>query len=49
MRAGRSAVEQLRRFVEQHGIRVLNVAGSRESREPGIHRWVVETLREVLS
>ncbi len=33
-------------FVEQNGIKVLNVAGSRESKEPGIHGWVVRVLEE---
>lgn len=34
----------LRRFVAAHGIRTLNVAGSRESKEPGLHRWAMEVL-----
>lgn len=34
------AAEDLRRFVTEHGIKVLNVAGSRESREPGLYRRV---------
>ena len=34
----------LQRFVEEHGIKVLNVAGSRESKEPGLHDWVMEVL-----
>lgn len=38
-------VEQLRRFVAGHGIRVLNVAGSRESKEPGLHDAVMNVLR----
>jgi hypothetical protein len=37
-------VEDLRRFVARHGIRVLNVAGSSESKEPGIWLWTFETL-----
>lgn len=32
---------QLREFVREHGIKVLNVAGSRESKELGIHDWVI--------
>jgi hypothetical protein len=36
----------LRKFVVEHGIRTLNVAGSRESKEPGIHDWVMGVLEE---
>jgi len=36
----------LQRFVEENGIRVLNVAGSRESMEPGIHHWVMSVLED---
>ncbi len=32
---------QLKGFVKEHGITVLNVAGSRESKEPGIREWVM--------
>jgi hypothetical protein len=35
---------QLREFIEQQGIKRLNVAGSRESKEPGIHDWVMRVL-----
>jgi hypothetical protein len=35
---------QLREFVKAHGIKVLNVAGSRESKEPGIHDWAMGVL-----
>lgn len=35
---------QLRDFVKEHGIKTLNVAGSRESKEPGIHDWVMRVL-----
>lgn len=38
--------EALIRFVEEHGISVLNVAGSRESKEPGLHRWVMSVIEE---
>jgi hypothetical protein len=34
----------LLRFVEEHEIKVLNVAGSRESKEPGIHLWVMQVI-----
>ena len=38
------AADQLRRFVEEHGIRVLNVAGPRASTEPGIGAFVRTVL-----
>jgi hypothetical protein len=38
------AAEQLRRFVLEHHIGVLNVAGPRASTEPDIGRFVRETL-----
>jgi Circularly permutated YpsA SLOG family len=38
------AANQLRRFVEEHGIRVLNVAGPRASTEPGIGAFVLAVL-----
>ncbi len=34
----------LRLFVEEQGIKTLNIAGSSESREPGIHAWAMEVL-----
>ncbi|MCF7675560.1 MAG: putative molybdenum carrier protein [Akkermansiaceae bacterium] len=37
---------QLQEFVKQHGIKRLNVAGSRESKEPGIHQWVMGVLED---
>lgn len=36
----------LRKFVAQHGIKRLNVAGTRESKEPGIHEWVMQVLED---
>lgn len=36
--------ERILRFVDEHDLRVLNVAGSRESKEPGIHEWVKDIL-----
>ncbi len=41
---GEDAGAQLRRFVEERRIRVLNVAGPRASTEPGIAAFVVTTL-----
>ena len=37
---------QLQEFVKKHGIKRLNVAGSRESKEPGIHRQVMKVLED---
>jgi hypothetical protein len=31
-------------FVKEHAIEILNVAGSRESKEPGIHRFVMDVI-----
>lgn len=46
--AGDDAVQQLRDFVGLHRIRVLNIAGARESKEPGIGAWVGEkSVQEV--
>jgi len=39
-----AAVAALRRFVEDHGIRVLNVAGPRASKEPEVRAFVKEVL-----
>ncbi len=38
--------QQLQEFVKEHGIKTLNVAGSRESKEPGIHQWVMRVLED---
>ena len=38
--------ERLYIFVEQYDIKVLNVAGSRESTSPGIHNFVEKVLDE---
>lgn len=40
-----SAVQQ---FISTHGIKLLNIAGSRESKEPGIHQWTKEVLDRAL-
>ena len=43
--AGReAAAEKLRAFVEEHGVKVLNVAGPRASKEPGVGEFVMSTL-----
>lgn len=38
------ASEKLIAFIEKHYVRRLNVAGSRECREPGIYDWVTLAL-----
>ncbi len=38
----------IREFVESQQIRRLNVAGSRESKEPGLYAWALGVLREAL-
>jgi len=37
---------RLQQFVAEHGIKRLNVAGSRESKEPGIHQWVMQVIED---
>jgi hypothetical protein len=34
----------IQKFVEEYDIKVLNVAGSRESKDPGIYEWVIDVL-----
>ncbi|MDX1680975.1 MAG: putative molybdenum carrier protein, partial [Akkermansiaceae bacterium] len=43
-----SFAERLRAFIEEYRIEKLNVAGSRESKEPGIHDWTREVLEQAL-
>lgn len=40
---------QVRDWIKRHGIRVLNVAGPRESKQPGVYRRAFDLLRSVLS
>ena len=42
--AEKSSTEKLRAFVGEHGVKVLNVAGTRASKEPGVGEFVVRTL-----
>ena len=35
---------RLQKFVDEHKIKTLNVAGSRESKDPGIYEWVKRVL-----
>jgi len=41
-------VDSVKKWVAAHDIQVLNVAGSRESKHPGIHDLVVEIIKRVL-
>jgi len=41
-----SAGERLAAFIRENGIEVLNVAGSRGSREPGIAAFVKQALED---
>ena len=43
-----SAGERLAAFVREHDIKVLNVAGSRGSKEPGVAVFVKRTLEDVM-
>jgi Circularly permutated YpsA SLOG family len=45
----KSSAEKLRAFVEQHRVRVLNVAGPRASKEPGVGEFVVRTLQKAFA
>jgi len=42
----KAAAEKLRAFVEEHRVKVLNVAGPRASKEPGVGDFVMGTLDE---
>ena len=43
---GHQADRLVREFVESNQVGILNVAGSRESKEPGIHGWVMRVLED---
>lgn len=45
---GEAAAARLRRFVDEHRIRVLNVAGPRAAGEPGVGAFVRRTLEAAL-
>ena len=46
--SARVASKHLARFLAEHSVRTLNVAGNRESVAPGIYDWVLEVLSEAL-
>ncbi len=39
---------EVKEFIKQHDIKLLNFAGSRESKEPGINEWVKHVLNRAL-
>jgi hypothetical protein len=41
-----AAAEKLRAFVQEHRVKVLNVAGPRASNEPGVGDFVMRTLEQ---
>src|SRR5215475_2027236 len=43
-----SHAQKLRSFIEEFGISILNVAGPRESDEPGVYRFVSRVLDQAL-
>jgi hypothetical protein len=42
--ADKNVAETLEAFVEEHDVKVLNVAGPRASKEPGVGEFVMRTL-----
>jgi hypothetical protein len=42
-------MQVLRRWLEENSVQVLNVAGPRESKRPGIHQSAVSFLKKLLS
>jgi hypothetical protein len=42
------AVEMVVSFIDEHGIKVINVAGPRESGAPGIYQYVFAVIRGLL-
>ena len=46
--AGQDAARLLKEFIRLNRIRVLNVAGSRESKEPGVYQFVRDVLKLAL-
>ena len=47
--AGRPSLDDVRAWARAHVVRVLNVAGSRESSAPGIYNLAAAFLRELLA
>jgi hypothetical protein len=40
-----AAAEKLKAFVEEHRVKILDVAGPRASKEPGVREFVMRTLQ----
>jgi hypothetical protein len=47
--ADTNIAESLKAFVQEYGIKVLNVAGPRASKEPGVGEFVVRTLGQAFA
>lgn len=43
------SAQKLRAFVDEHRVKVLNVAGPRASKEPGVGEFVSRTLGEAFA
>ncbi len=43
-----TADDEIRSFLDTHRPKLLNIAGSREEKEPGIRAWVMGVLRAVV-
>jgi Circularly permutated YpsA SLOG family len=41
-----AAANKLKAFIEEHRVKILNVAGPRASNEPGVGEFVIRTLEE---
>lgn len=46
---GEHDMQELRRWLLENNVQVLNVAGPRESKRPGIHQLAVSFLKKLLS
>jgi hypothetical protein len=47
-RSKANAAPELKEWIQQNNIRVLNVAGPRASKEPGVAEFVISTLAQAL-
>jgi hypothetical protein len=47
--ADTNIADSLKAFVEEYGVKVLNVAGPRASNEPGVGEFVVRTLEQAFA
>ena len=44
-----AAAGKLKAFIEGHGVKLLNVAGPRASKEPGVGEFVIRTLKKAFT